>query len=117
MTTIDSINNRLIIFIKAFKYFFNQIFVVNRLTKSSKFIGFGFNRLHVVCNGLRILSDIFRMIFELLDMTTRWSNIGVAKYLLGFIKGFRMGDQKNYRRRENANLQIIIYLDITMFGM
>ena len=81
ITTIDSINDGLIIFIKAFKYFFNQILLVKRLTKSSKFIGPSFNRL-------RTFGDVFKMVFELLDMATRWVSIGVGQYLPSFIRSF-----------------------------
>lgn len=60
---------------------------------SIKLISPSFDGQHVLFNGLRAFGDVFKVVFELLDMTTRWLSIGVDWDCPRFKGGFRLGDE------------------------
>ena len=90
VTSIDSINDGLIIVIKTVQNFFNQVFMIKGFAKCGKFIRSSFDGLHVVSDGLRSFGDIFEMVFELFNMATSWSGIGIGENLPCFIRGLSL---------------------------
>ena len=82
VSAFNLICNRLEFFRQAFKYQFDLVFVLHRLTKASKIIKSCFQAVEIIVNGAAPFGPVLQLISQLFDMTSTWFRIGVVGKLV-----------------------------------
>lgn len=65
-TSIDCINNSFIFLSKSI----NEIFIINGISKKSKFVDLIFDELHILRDSLGALDINFQLVLDLFDVVT-----------------------------------------------